>query len=449
MKIALPGKVSYLIGELNKAGYEAYAVGGCVRDTILGRSPEDWDVTTPATPQQVKNVFRLAGVHTIDTGIEHGTVTVMLDHEGFEVTTYRVDGKYVDARHPSEVRFTRELADDLRRRDFTINAMAYNDETGLVDVFGGLADLEHGVIRCVGLPAERFGEDALRMLRAVRFAAQLGFVLDEATRAAIPPLAENLGRISAERIQTELVKLLVSPHPDAMREVYETGMTRVFLPEFDRMMETEQNNKYHCYSVGEHTLHSLAEVPPDKVLRLTMLFHDVAKPYCVVTGEDGMDHYYGHPKRSAEMTRQIMRRLKFDNETTARVCALVAAHDDRPYPPTEQAVRRAVCRVGEEQYPNLFLVKRADILAQSDYLKEEKLAYVDEYESVYGQVMASHACLSLKDLAVTGDDLIAEKITPGPQLGRILDMMLADVVDEPSLNEKGILLARLREGRYD
>ncbi len=449
MKIALPGKVSYLIGELNKAGYEAYAVGGCVRDTILGRSPEDWDVTTPATPQQVKNVFRRAGVHTIDTGIEHGTVTVMLDHEGFEVTTYRVDGKYVDARHPSEVRFTRELADDLRRRDFTINAMAYNDETGLVDVFGGLADLEHGVIRCVGLPAERFGEDALRMLRAVRFAAQLGFVLDEATRAAIPPLAENLGRISAERIQTELVKLLVSPHPDAMREVYETGMTRVFLPEFDRMMETEQNNKYHCYSVGEHTLHSLAEVPPDKVLRLTMLFHDVAKPYCVVTGEDGMDHYYGHPKRSAEMTRQIMRRLKFDNETTARVCALVAAHDDRPYPPTEQAVRRAVCRVGEEQYPNLFLVKRADILAQSDYLKEEKLAYVDEYESVYGQVMASHACLSLKDLAVTGDDLIAEKITPGPQLGRILDMMLADVVDEPSLNEKGILLARLREGRYD
>ncbi len=448
MKIELPGKVEYLISKLNEAGYEAYAVGGCVRDTILGREPEDWDVTTPAAPDEVKKIFRRAGDYTIDTGIDHGTVTVMLDREGFEVTTYRVDGKYDDARHPSEVHFTKELTEDLKRRDFTVNAMAYNDEAGLVDVFGGLSDIENGVIRCVGSPAERFGEDALRMLRAVRFAAQLGFVLDEDTRDAIPGLAENLNRISAERIRTELVKLLVSPHPDAMREVYETGMSAVFLPEFDRMMETEQNNKYHCYSVGEHTLHSLTEVPPDPVLRLAMLFHDVAKPLCVVKGEDGMDHYYGHPKLGAEMTRQIMRRLKFDNETTERVCALVAAHDDRPFPPTEKAVRRAIRRVGEEQYPDLFAVKRADILAQSDYLKKEKLEYVDEYEAVYGRIMASDACLSRRGLAVTGDDLIEAGIEPGPELGRILNAMLDDVVDEPSLNEKEILLARLADGRY-
>ncbi len=449
MRIELPGKVSYLINELNKAGYEAYAVGGCVRDVILGREPEDWDVTTPAAPDEVKAVFRSAGDHTIDTGIEHGTVTVMLGHEGFEVTTYRVDGKYDDVRHPNEVHFTRELTEDLKRRDFTVNAMAYSDKAGLVDVFGGLEDLKRGVIRCVGSPAERFGEDALRMLRAVRFAAQLGFVLDEDTRKAIPPLAKNLNRISAERIRTELVKLLVSPHPDMMREVYETGMTAVFLPEFDRMMETEQHNKYHCYSVGEHTLHSLTEVPPDTVLRLTMLFHDVAKPMCIQTDADGSEHYHGHTELGAEMTRQIMRRLKFDNETTVRVCALIAAHDDRPYPPTEVAVRRAIRRVGEKQYPDLFAVKRADILAQSDYLKKEKLEYVDEYEATYEKVMASEACLSRKDLAVTGSDLIGAGIRPGPEIGMILNAMLDDVVDDPALNGKEILLGRLNEGRYE
>ncbi len=448
VKIELPGKVSYLINELNKAGYEAYAVGGCVRDTILGRVPEDWDITTPAAPNDVKSVFRRAGDYTIDTGIEHGTVTVMLDHEGFEVTTYRVDGKYDDARHPSEVHFTKDLTEDLKRRDFTVNAMAYNDESGLVDVFGGLSDLENGVIRCVGDPAERFGEDALRMLRAVRFAAQLGFVTDRDTRDAIPEMARNLQMISAERIRIELVKLLVSPHPDAMREVYETGMTAVFLPEFDRMMETEQNSKYHCYSVGEHTLHSLAGVPPEPVLRLAMLFHDVAKPLCIQRDPDGSEHYHGHAELGAEMTRQIMRRLKFDNDTTARVCALVAAHDDRPYPPTEKAVRRAVCRIGREQYPDLFAVKRADILAQSDYLKDEKLKYVDEYEEMYERVMASDACLSRRDLAVNGADLIDAGIEPGPELGRILDAMLDDVVDDPALNEKEILLMRMADGRY-
>ncbi len=448
MKIQLPEKVSCLIGELNKSGYEAYAVGGCVRDAILGRRPEDWDVTTPASPEQMKEVFRRAGMHTIDTGIAHGTVTVMLDHEGFEVTTYRVDGKYDDLRHPNEVQFTQELNEDLKRRDFTINAMAYNDETGLVDLFGGLDDLSRGIVRCVGSPPERFGEDALRMMRAVRFAAQFGFDLDKETRDAIPGLAENLSRISAERIRVELVKLLISPHPDQMRVVYETGMTDVFLPEFSRMMEMPQNNPYHCASVGEHTLMSLMEVEAQPVLRLTMLFHDVAKPYCIQRDEDGTEHYHGHPKLGAEMTKDIMCRLKFDNETTARVCALIAAHDDRPYPPTEKAVRRSVFRNGEDLYPDLFEVKRADILAQSDYLKKEKLEYLSDYESMYEQVMEKEHCFSRKDLAVTGSDLIEAGLQPGRELGEVLDAMLLEVVDDPSLNRKETLLAGFKEGKY-
>ncbi len=449
MKIDFPEKVKFLIEELHRAGFEAYAVGGCVRDALLGRVPEDWDITTPATPQEVKTAFRGHGAYTIDTGIEHGTVTVMLDHEGFEVTTYRVDGKYDDARHPNEVHFTTELTEDLKRRDFTVNAMAYNEEAGLVDEFGGADDLAQGIIRCVGNPAERFGEDALRMLRAVRFAAQLGFSIDSDTRAAIPLLAPNLSRISAERIQTELVKLLVSPHPDAMREVYETGMADVFFPEFSRMMRTEQHNKYHCYSVGEHTLHSLLEVPPEKVLRLTMLFHDVAKPDCVTVGEDGMEHYHGHPQKSAEMTHRILRRLKFDNDTIARVCALVRSHDDRPYPLSEKAVRRAIVRVGPAQYPELFAVKRADILAQSDYLREEKLAYVDEYEALYERILSANICLSRSDLAVKGADLIEAGLAPGPALGRVLDAMLKDVVDDPLLNTREKLLTRYQEGIYN
>ncbi len=446
--IQLPDKVKSVIGKLNHAGFEAYAVGGCVRDSLLGREPEDWDITTPATPQQVKDVFHGPGSYTIDTGIEHGTVTVMLDHEGFEVTTYRVDGRYEDARHPTEVRFARTLAEDLMRRDFTINAMAYNEDVGLVDTFDGLGDLTRGVIRCVGDPSARFGEDALRMLRAVRFAAQLGFRIDPETRAAIPPLADNLAKISAERIQMELVKLLVSPHPDAMREVYETGMADVFLPEFSRMMETEQNSKYHCYSVGEHTIRSLLFVPQEKVPRLAMLFHDVAKPLCVKVGADGMDHFHGHPQKGAEMTHQILRRLKFDNDTITRVCALVAAHDDRPYPLTEKSVRRAIVRVGLDQYPDLFAVKRADILAQSEYLREEKLAYVDEYEALYNRIQQEGDPLSRADLQVKGADLIEAGLAPGPELGRVLDAMLADVVDEPSLNTRETLLQRYQAGVY-
>ncbi|MBQ8596767.1 MAG: CCA tRNA nucleotidyltransferase, partial [Lachnospiraceae bacterium] len=260
--ITLPEKVKFIIDTIMDAGYEAYAVGGCIRDSILGRIPDDWDITTSATPDQVKELFK----RTVDTGIQHGTVTVMLDKEGFEVTTYRIDGEYEDSRHPKEVTFTANLVEDLKRRDFTINAMAYNDKAGLVDVFEGIQDIERKMIRCVGCPKERFTEDALRMMRAVRFSAQLGYEIEENTAVAIKELAGNLVNISAERIQVELVKLVTSPHPENLRIAYETGITKVILPEFDVCMETVQNNPHHCYTVGEHTLKSMQSIQPDKVL---------------------------------------------------------------------------------------------------------------------------------------------------------------------------------------
>lgn len=440
MKIVLPEKVNKIITTLEAHGYEAYAVGGCVRDSMLGRVPQDWDITTNAKPHQVKELFS----HTIDTGIQHGTVTVMLSHEGFEVTTYRIDGEYEDARHPKKVEFTGNLLEDLKRRDFTINAMAYNEKSGLVDAFDGKGALTRGVIRCVGRADERFSEDALRMLRAVRFAAQLGFSIEEETRAAICRLAPNIARVSAERIQTELVKLLLSAHPDTLRTAYETGLTAVFLPEFDRMMECAQNNPHHCYSVGEHTLEAMRQSDCGKVVRLAMLLHDVAKPLCRSTDEAGVDHFYGHPKAGSEMAGAILRRLKFDNDTTDAVCRLVEWHDDNPAL-SGRGVRRAIHRVGEGQYPALFAVKRADILAQSDFRRAEKLAYVAEYEQLYGQIEKEQQCLSIQELAVDGNDLIALGMKPGKKLGEVLKSLLELVLDEPECNTKERLLAEARK----
>lgn len=443
MRIVLPEKVNSIIYCLQNHGFEAYAVGGCVRDSILGREPQDWDITTSAKPEEVKALFS----HTIDTGIQHGTVTVMLDHEGFEVTTYRIDGEYEDARHPKEVTFTSQLIEDLKRRDFTINAMAYNDRDGLVDAFDGIGDLERKIIRCVGNPMERFTEDALRILRAVRFAAQLDCSIDGPTKAAITRLAPNLSKISAERIQVELVKLLISPNPDMMRDVYGLGIADVVLPEFSLLMTTEQNNEYHIYTTGEHTLHSLPLVPADKVLRLTMLLHDIEKPSCKTTDENGVDHFYGHQSKGAETARKILRRLKFDNDTIQKVCALIKIHDDKPEL-TLKSVRKAMFRHGLEQYPNLFAVKRADAGAQSQFNYERKMAYIDEYERLYQQILEEQNCLSLKDLAITGKDLIALGIAPGKAIGEILNKMLQDVLEQPELNDREILIKRLQENEY-
>ncbi|MBR4732702.1 MAG: CCA tRNA nucleotidyltransferase [Lachnospiraceae bacterium] len=440
--IDIPEGAKQVLETLREAGYEAYVVGGCVRDSILGREPQDWDVTTSARPEEVKALFR----RTIDTGIQHGTVTVMIDREGYEVTTYRIDGKYEDSRHPSEVIFTPSLEEDLKRRDFTINAMAYNPKEGLVDLFGGLKDMERGIIRCVGDPMARFGEDALRIMRAVRFSAQLGYDIEENTKRAISALAPKLRNVSAERIQTELVKLLKSGHPEYLRIAYETGITKIVLPEFDVCMETPQKHLHHCYNVGDHTLVSMTRVSDDKILRLTMLFHDIGKPKCLTLDEDGTTHFYGHPGVGEKMAEEILRRLKFDNDTIRMVCKLVKYHDyGNEEEPGFRSVRRAINRIGEEAFPRIFEVWRGDVLAQSDYMREEKLARIHLWQEIYDKVMEERQCVSLKDLAIGGKDLIAMGLKPGPEMGACLQALLEEVLEEPSRNEREWLAARAKE----
>lgn len=440
IQIKLPDKVKYIIEELEKAGYEAYAVGGCVRDSILGREPDDWDITTSAKPLQVKEVFP----RTIDTGIQHGTVTVMMDKDGFEVTTYRIDGEYEDSRHPKEVIFTSNLVEDLKRRDFTINAMAYNDRAGLIDVFDGMLDIERRCIRCVGKAEERFSEDALRIMRAVRFSAQLGYDIEEATKNAISKIAPNLKNISAERIQVELIKLLKSPHPDYLRVAYETGITKMMLPEFDKAMETEQHNPHHQYSVGEHTLHCMLGTPSDKSLRLAALLHDLGKTETKTTDDKGIDHFYGHADVSEKMTHTILRRLKMDNDTIGRTAKLVKYHD-YSIEPNRRAMRRAINKIGEEYMEDLFVLKEADMLAQSMLEREQKKQALLTLKRLYKEVMDAQECVSLKTLAVNGKDLIDTGIKPGKQLGAILNCMLQDVLDDPTHNSYEYLMEHMGE----
>ncbi len=435
MELKIPEKAEIILHTLEEAGYEAYVVGGCVRDSILGRSPDDWDITTSAKPEEVKALFR----RTVDTGLIHGTVTVMLDKEGFEVTTYRVDGEYEDGRHPKEVSFTASLEEDLKRRDFTMNAMAYNPKRGLVDLFGGVQDMENRIVRCVGNPMERFTEDALRILRAVRFSAQLGFSIEGETLKAISALAPNLKYVSAERIQVELLKLLVSPHPDYLRTAYEAGITKEILPEFDRCMETEQNTPHHCYTVGEHTLQSLLNIRADKVLRLTMLLHDFGKPSVKRTDENGRDHFKTHGPEGEKMAVSILRRLKMDNDTIRKARSLIKWHDFRPKGDAV-SVRKAISMIGEELFPLYLEVQRADILAQSLYKREEKLKRLSSVKALYKEIMDRGECISLKTMALTGRDLIDAGYAPGKELGEILERLLAHVLENPEDNKKEILL---------
>ena len=434
-KIAIPTAVLEILEQLNRANHEAYIVGGCVRDFLLGKEPSDWDITTSAKPQQVKALFR----RTIDTGIAHGTVTIMKGNVGYEVTTYRIDGEYEDARHPKEVTFTSSLEEDLKRRDFTMNAMAYHPEKGLVDIFGGQEDMNRGIIRCVGNAKERFTEDALRMMRAIRFAAQMNYEIEEETFQAIRKMAPSISKVSAERIQVEMTKTLISAHPGKFRLFYETGLTAHFLPEFDLAMETKQNHPHHCYSVGEHLLRSVEEIRPDKVLRLSMLLHDIGKPYVESVDEEGITHFYGHPKVSEERAQQILRRLKWDNDTIRKVGTFTRYHDYR-MDGDETAMRRAMAKIGEEYFPDIFEVQKADVMAQSNYKREEKLAAIEKERELYLLVKEKGQCVSLKTLAVGGRDLIAHGVAPGKGLGVILNGMLEDVLEHPEHNTREYLL---------
>ena len=451
MIFPIPDKVNEIIKELKRHGFEAYAVGGCVRDMVLGREPEDWDITTSATPQEVKRIFR----RTVDTGIAHGTVTVLIDKEHYEVTTYRLDGEYEDKRHPKEVSFTSSLSEDLKRRDFTINAMAYNESEGFVDLFGGLEDIRLGVIRCVGSAEERFDEDALRILRAVRFSAQLDFSIEEATMKAIQSKSKYLNNISAERIRVELTKLLLSDHPDRLRTLYQVGITSVILPEFDAMMLTNQKNIHHIYTVGEHTIHAVSEVAGklkdnhfsfnDRViLRWTMLLHDVEKPGMITIGKDGQNHFYGHQEKGAITAKDILKRLKFDNDTLETVVHLIRWHDYR-FVLTPAGMRKAASKIGKEYMELLFEVNRADTSAKNPEHTREKQERLMEARRLYEEIIAGKECVSLKELSINGKDLISIGINPGRVMGDILKQLLDAVIEDPKLNEKEQLLFLSRE----
>ena len=458
MKIEIPTGAAYILQQLNKHGYEAYIVGGCVRDSLLGKQPNDWDITTSAKPEEVKAIFH----RTIDTGIQHGTVTVLVDREilddgsgslashtdyAFEVTTYRVDGVYTDHRRPESVCFTASLEEDLKRRDFTINAMAYNPEQGVIDIFGGQEDLEKGIIRCVGEASERFDEDALRILRAVRFAAQLDFVIEDQTREAMRDQAKFLKDISVERICTELTKMIVSKHPERLEEAYELGLTQMFLPEFDVMMQTPQNNQYHLYDVGHHTLKVMEAVSATTVLRYAALLHDVGKPKCKTTDETGVDHFYGHQELSAKMARTTLRRLKLDNDTIDQVCRLVKNHDyglsgDGP---GMKSFRRFVAQLGAEHFADFLEIRKGDMAGQSAYHLEQRRQVIAHMEAMYAEIIEQKQCLKLSELAIGGKDLIAIGVKPGPDMGRILKALLDRVLEEPELNTREQLLAIVKE----
>ena len=456
MEIKIPEKVDYILNILHENGYEAYAVGGCVRDALLGREPEDWDITTSAQPEQVKALF----TRTIDTGLQHGTVTVMLQSEGFEITTYRIDGIYEDGRHPKEVQFTSDLIEDLKRRDFTINAMAYSKEDGIVDAFDGVGDLKRGAIKCVGDARERFSEDALRMLRAVRFAGQLGFEIEEKTKEAILEKAPTLEKISAERIRVELDKLLCSNHPMRLVTAQELGITKVVLPEFDEMLATPQNNPHHQYNVGIHSLKSVEivhnfakEAGLDKkmysIMSWTALLHDVGKPSCMTEDEQGIHHFYKHPAAGKDMARDILRRLRFDNYAVDTVCHLILYHDVR-FSEKKGKMRKLMNKVGSEYMEYLFMMMRADTLSQSTYMRDEKLNNLDMAQKLYKEVCEAKECVTLKMLAVNGMDLMDAGFPKGKCMGEILNALLEMVLEKPELNEKEILLKEAKErfGEY-
>lgn len=443
-KIEIPSSVKLIINVLEKNGFEAFAVGGCVRDTILKRNPQDWDITTSAHPLQVKELFN----KTIDTGLKHGTVTVLMKGVGYEVTTYRIDGEYNDSRRPDTVEFTKDLIEDLKRRDFTINAMAYNPTVGLVDAFDGIGDLEKKVIKCVGEPKERFGEDALRILRAVRFSAQLGFDIEAKTAEAAKIMASTLKNISAERIQNELEKLIVSDNPSKLIDAYNMDITKVVLSEFDAMMECEQITPYHMYNVGEHTIKVMENVPANRLMRWSALLHDVSKPEVMfIDGKNGRTHFKGHAAQGAVTATQIMRRLKMDNKTIKLVSRLVNCHDDRPADKeqTPEAIRRSVHKIGKDIYREYLQLAQADFQGKSDYGKEKGYDGFLYTCQQFDIIEKENICTSISEMNISGRELIALGCPTGAIIGEILDELLDMVLAEPKYNTKEILEKKAKE----
>lgn len=437
MTIALPPEVRQALRMLHDGGYQAYAVGGCVRDSLLGRVPADWDVTTSAAPEQVRRL--LSAYPVIETGLKHGTLTVRIGGRPLEITTYRVDVGGRDHRHPDAVRFTPCLTEDLARRDFTVNAMAYNEEEGLIDRFGGQEDLERRLLRCVGEPDRRFEEDALRILRALRFASVLDFAIDEASAGSLVRKRGLLVHVSAERVREELLRLLRGTAPAAVLRRFPSVIGTV-LPELTAMVGFDQNNPHHLYDVYEHTIRSVEAAPPDPVVRTALLFHDSGKPASYTEDEQGVGHFRGHAAVSLQLAEQALARLKFDKASSVRILALIRYHD-AAVSPTPASLRRWLNRLGEEGLRQLLLVKAADNLAQHPAYHGRQ-AEIRRLETLLDEVLAQRQCFSLTDLAVNGRDLQAAGIPAGPGMGMLLHTLLEDVIEGRCENDRQVLLSR-------
>lgn len=444
--IDIPKEVEYILEELRRNHFEGFIVGGCVRDTILKRSPSDWDITTNAFPEEIKKIFR----DTIDTGIKHGTITIVVNNKSYEVTTYRTDGIYQDKRRPKEVKFIGSLIEDLRRRDFTINAMAYNQEKGLIDPFEGFLDIKRKVIRCVGDPRERFNEDGLRILRAIRFAAQLNFTIEYASRQAILDLGDNLKYVAMERIRDEINKIVVSDNPCCFKLIYELGLMDKIIPEYVDAFNTEQNIKYHQYNVAIHSLKAMTYIENQLDLRLTMLLHDIGKPYTKTVDENRIDHFYGHTKVSAEITKEILIRMKYDHEIISTITCLVKYHNAK-INETKKSIKRYLNKIGPDNFLKLLKIKRADNLAKNPKYFENSFERLDNIEMITKEILKNKECFEIKDLAINGDDLIELGITEGKEIGLLLNEILDCVIKEPEMNHKNYLiqLALDKIGRVD
>jgi tRNA nucleotidyltransferase (CCA-adding enzyme) len=438
INIKLPDAVNKIISELNTCEYSAYAVGGCVRDSMLGKTPHDYDICTSATPEQMKKVFKAHKQNTYDTGIQHGTISVMIDGELYESTTYRLDGEYSDGRHPDEVVFVDEIEKDLARRDFTINAMAYNEKDGLIDPFNGQEDLENKIIRCVGNPNRRFQEDGLRIMRAIRFAATYGFTIEPETKQAIFDNKHLLKNIAEERKTTEFLKTLKTADAELLREYKDVFVE--FIPELNDIFDFEQNNPWHVYDVFEHTIQALECCNSDDMnVKLAVFFHDIGKPRSFQDSEDGLRHFKGHGSVGAEMTDEIMRRMKFDNETRESVVQLVQYHAAQ-IKPEKAFIKKCMNKIGEEQFSKLLEVKIADNMAQNLEHSAKVIEELKNIEKMYCDILDKKECYLIKDLHINGKDLISIGMKPGKELGNTLEQLLEKVIKNPELNDKETLL---------
>ncbi len=434
--MTLPPQVNTVLTMLGAAGYEAYVVGGAVRDSLMeGGMPKDWDIATSALPEQVEAVFQ--GYNLIETGLKHGTVTVVLDHIPLEITTYRIDGEYSDHRRPDAVQFTRSLSEDLKRRDFTMNALAYHPRTGIIDLVGGVDDLRKGLVRCVGEPDRRFQEDGLRILRALRFASVYGMGIEEKTAKAIHDNSELLSGIAVERVQVELTKLLCGQNVREILNAF-SDVVAVPIPELSSMFGFDQRNPHHDKDVWGHTVAVVDSTPKASVLRWAALLHDIGKPLCFSIAEDGIGHFYGHAQKSAELAETILRRLRFDTASRERITLLIRYHD-LPIAAEKKQVKRLMNKLGVDTVRQLIELHKADTYGQSPMC----MSRIGEYQKVaqvLDEVLQEEACFSLKDLAVNGKDMIALGLC-GKQIGIILESCLAAVMDDQIPNERAALLS--------